>query len=236
MNVLIVHAHPEPKSFNGAMTQRAVEVLRAQGHKVCISDLYAMNFDPVSDRRNFLTTADPDYLRLQNEELHAVRSHSFEPLIQTEIDKLLACNLLIFRFPIWWLSLPAILKGWVDRVLACGVAYGGGRYFDNGVLHGKRAMCALTVGGPAPVYSAAGLYADVESILYPVHHGIFGFTGMTALEPFVVYGPSRMSNEDRALELDRFEEHLANVENAHRLPLLKMADFRDGVRIQSAES
>ena len=57
MRVFIVHAHPEERSFNGAMTRMASETLAAAGHDVLVSDLYRMGFDPVSDRRNFVTVA-----------------------------------------------------------------------------------------------------------------------------------------------------------------------------------
>ena len=59
MNVLIVHAHPEPASFNSAMTRLACETLRAAGHQVALSDLYAMQFHAASDRSNFATVQDP---------------------------------------------------------------------------------------------------------------------------------------------------------------------------------
>lgn len=219
MRALIVHAHPEPASFNAAMTAQAGETLRSLGHEVVVSDLYRMGFDPVSDRRNFLEMADPAYLKLQAEELHASAKAGFAPDVQAEIDRLLACDLLILQFPIWWLGMPAILKGWVDRVFACGMAYGGGRYFSKGALRGKRAMCALTVGGPRAVYSATGLYDEVEQILFPIHRGLFGFTGMTALEPFVVYGPNRMEQDARRAELDRYARHLEHLDTARILPM-----------------
>jgi hypothetical protein len=64
MRVFIVHAHPEPKSFNGALTHTATEILRAHGHEVIVSDLYAADFNPMSDRRNFVTVHDANYFRL----------------------------------------------------------------------------------------------------------------------------------------------------------------------------
>jgi NAD(P)H dehydrogenase (quinone) len=63
MKVFIVHAHHEPKSFDGAMTRLAQTVLTEQGHEVRISDLYRMKFDPVSDRRNFTTVRNADHLK-----------------------------------------------------------------------------------------------------------------------------------------------------------------------------
>jgi NAD(P)H dehydrogenase (quinone) len=61
MNVFILHAHPEPKSFNAALTQTAVEFLKEKGHKVQVSDFTVMNFDPVSDQRNFTSIRNSDF-------------------------------------------------------------------------------------------------------------------------------------------------------------------------------
>lgn len=71
MNVLIVLAHPEPKSFNGALFDLTIKTLTAAGHTVVTSDLYRMGFNPVSDRNNFTTMKEPDYLKLQIEEMYA---------------------------------------------------------------------------------------------------------------------------------------------------------------------
>ncbi len=76
MKVLIVYAHPEPKSFNGALFCHAIRALEQAGHTVMTSDLYAMGFDPVSDRRNFTAASDPDFLKLQLEELAATEQDS----------------------------------------------------------------------------------------------------------------------------------------------------------------
>ncbi len=228
MNVLIVHAHPEPQSFNGALTRRAVEVLTGAGHAVIVSDLYAQNFDPVSDRRNFTTVFDPGYLRLQAEERLASEAGGYFADLQAEMDRLAACDLLIFQFPMWWLGLPAILKGWVDRVFAVGRAYGGGRQFDRGMLSDKRAMCSVTSGGPLGSFSKGGVYADIEEVLFPVHRGIFGFVGMTVLEPFVVYGPGRMTDEARRTALDRYERRLLTLDEARVLPMPVMAHHEGG--------
>lgn len=133
------------------------------------------------------------------------------------MDKLASCDVLVLQFPLWWLGLPAILKGWVDRVLAVGRAYGGGRYFGRGVFSGQRAMCSLTVGGPAAAYSAAGIYGPIESVLFPIHHGILAFVGFTVVEPFIVYAPSRLKEEERAAALQRYGERLLGIGSARTL-------------------
>ncbi len=185
-----------------------------QGHRVIISDLHAMGFDPVSDRRNFTTTADPHRLKQQNEEALASQTNGYAAELQAEMDKLAWCDLLVFQFPLWWLGPPAILKGWIDRVFAVGRSYGSGRWFGTGLHRGKQALCSVTVGGPKAMYEAGGTYAPVEQILYPLNHGIFGFTGFTVLKPFVVYGPNRMSHLERREQLARYRMRLLSLDRA----------------------
>lgn len=208
---LIVFAHPAHTSFNGAMLREGTAALAEAGFEVTVSDLYSMRFDPVSDRRNFTGTRNPDQYRQQDEEAHASAHDGFTPDLRSEMEKVGRCDLLIFQFPLWWLGLPAILKGWVDRVFAVGRAYGGGRYFETGLYAGKRAFCALTVGGPQSNYGNNGMYAPIETVLYPVHHGVLRFTGFEVLDPFVVYGPARISASERRSYLDRYRSRLLSL-------------------------
>jgi len=225
MRTFIVHAHHEPASFNGAMTNEAVTALRAAGHEVVVSDLYAMSFDPVSDRRNFTTIAEPGRLKQQNEESYASERNGFVPELQAEMDKLVWCDALILQFPLWWLGLPAILKGWVDRVLAVGRAYGGGRYFSKGVFSSKRAMCSVTVGGPADAYSSIGAYGPLAPILFPINHGILSFVGFTVVEPFVVHAPARIDPEERTALLADYRKRVLGIATAPTLPAPDMANY-----------
>lgn len=223
--VLIVHAHPEPTSFNAALTRRASEALSGAGREVVVSDLYAMAFDPVSDRRNFAGVWRADRFSQQDEERHASASHGFVPALQAEMDKLAWCSDLILQFPMWWLGMPAILKGWIDRVFAIGRAYGGGRWFDRGLLAGKRAMCSITIGGPASAYSDRGMYGPLEHHLLPIHLGTLGFVGFTVLEPFIVHAPARMTAEDRAATLARYAERVLDLASVPVLAGPRSADY-----------
>ena len=226
MRVFIVHAHHEPQSFNGAMTREADAALRSAGHEVVISYLYAMNFDPVSDRRNFVTVKDPARLRQQAEEAYAAEHEGFAPDIQAEMVKLFLCDALILQFPLWWFGLPGILKGWVDRVFASGGRiYGGGKWYDRGVFAGKRAICSLTTGGTAAMYTREGLSGPIDWILYPVNHGILYFTGFTVIEPFLVHGPARISQEERLAHLLRYRERVLGLATAPTIAYPKLADY-----------
>ena len=213
MKVLIVHAHPEPRSFVGALRDVAVEELARLGHEVRVSDLHALGFRANSGRHDFLEPADAAYLKPQREQLHASERRTFAPDVQAEVDKLLWADAMIWTFPLWWFSVPAILKGWVDRVFVMGAIYGGGRVYANGALKGRRAMLAFTTGGPAASYAPGGVNGSLNVILYPIHHGILWFTGMDVLPPFVVHGPVRLSDVERAAALDAWRGRLRGLED-----------------------
>ena len=212
MNVFIINAHAEPKSFNGAMFRTAHETMSAAGHSVQVSDLYAMKFDPVSDRRNFTTVKDAGYFKQQIEEMHATEVGGFAPEVEAELRKAEWCDLMIWQFPLWWFGLPAILKGWVDRVFAMGRTYGGDRFYENGVFKGKRAMLSVTTGGPAAAYQAGGFNGDIHAVLRPIHRGMLRFTGWEVLAPNIVYGPVRLSEDERLASLNAWAARLLAVE------------------------
>jgi NAD(P)H dehydrogenase (quinone) len=211
MKAFVVFAHPEPRSFNGALFRTAVETLRGAGHEVAVSDLHAMRFQPVSDRRNFTTVKDPDYLKPQVEELHATEVGGFAPDVEAEIRKVEACDLMIWQFPLWWFSVPAILKGWVDRVFAMGRTYGMGRIYESGVFRGKRAMLSLTTGGPEAAYARGGFNGDLDAILRPIHRGMLRFTGFDVLAPHVCYAPVRATDDQRAAWLAAYATRLRGI-------------------------
>ena len=211
MKVFIVLAHPEHRSFNGAMFRTAVDTLSADGHEVRTSDLYAMPFNPVSGRHNFITVKDPDYFKQQIEEMHATEAYGFADDIEAEIQKMEWCDLMIWQFPLWWFGLPGILKGWVDRVFAMGRTYGGQRIYANGAFKGKRAMLALTTGGPMAAYVKGGFNGDINAILRPVHRGMLQFTGFEVLAPQIAYGPVRLEQDQRAELLAAYAARLKTI-------------------------
>jgi NAD(P)H dehydrogenase (quinone) len=117
-HVLIVYAHPEPQSLNGSLTSVAVATLREQGHEVQVSDLYAMKWNAVADAADFRQMQQPDRLHYVRESKHAYTDRTQAPEIEAEQRKLFWADAVIFQFPMWWFTMPAILKGWVERVFA----------------------------------------------------------------------------------------------------------------------
>jgi NAD(P)H dehydrogenase (quinone) len=233
MRFFFVYAHPEPQSFNGAMLNSAKEALVNQGHEIITSDLYKMQFNPISGRHNFLTTKEPNYYKQQVEEVYASETDSFSSDIKDEMSKLDWCDVLIFQFPLWWFGLPAILKGWVDRVFAMGKIYGGGKWYDKGVFSGKKAMLALTTGGGETMYSQEGLNGHMEQILYPINHGILYFVGFDVLPPFVAYSVSRVSTERRQAYLEEYKYRLITLNETPKLVFPKLSDYNETFQLKN---
>ena len=211
MKVFVVYWHPEPQSFNAAMFRTACEMFAEAGHEVRTSDLHDMHFDPVSSRNNFTSIKDPDYLKLQLEEMHATGMNGFSAEIEAEMEKLEWCELMIWQFPLWWFGLPAVLKGWVDRVFAMGRIYGGDRIYETGVFRGKRALLSLTTGGPEEAYRKGAFNGDIAAILRPIHRGMLQFVGFDILAPQIVYGPIRLTDEQRKQHLASYAIRLHKI-------------------------
>ena len=108
MRILVLFAHPVETSFAAALHAKVVEALRRRGHAVDDCDLNAEGFDPVMSRQDRIEYYDV-----------AVNRRRVKPYV----DRLLAAEALVFSFPVWNMGLPAILKGFVDRVFLPGVAF-----------------------------------------------------------------------------------------------------------------
>jgi NAD(P)H dehydrogenase (quinone) len=204
MHALIVHAHPETASFNRALTDTAVAAIRSAGHSVEVSDLFEEGFNPVAGRHDFLSVADPDRFHYQSEQDLAARTGSFAPDVRREQDRLRSADLLILQFPLWWGAPPAILKGWLERVLAYGFAYVDGRRFDTGLLKGRRALMCVTTGGTPERFSEAGGYGEIERVLWPVRRLTLDYMGLTVEEPFVCYAAPRVDDAARREYLEQW--------------------------------
>jgi NAD(P)H dehydrogenase (quinone) len=108
MKVLIVYTHPNPKSFNHAILESFTAGLKEAGHTYEVSDLYAQGFDPC--------LKGPDFAQFTGGQMPAD--------VVKEQQKVTAADALVFIHPVWWWMPPAMTKGWYDRVLSAGFAYG----------------------------------------------------------------------------------------------------------------
>jgi NAD(P)H dehydrogenase (quinone) len=200
MNVLIVFAHPEPRSLNGSLRDFAVRRLQAAGHTVEVSDLYAMDWNPVLDRADSLAPDDGTRFNPSGASKHAFVNGLQSPDIAQEQDKLRRADAVLFQFPLWWFSMPAIMKGWFERVYAYGFGYGVGEHSDRrwgdrygeGNLAGKRAMLVVTTGGWESHYGERGINGPLDDLLFPIQHGMLHYPGFEVLPPFVVHRTGRV--------------------------------------------
>lgn len=211
MRILVVYWHPEPRSFNAAMFETICSTLGSLGHEVKVSNLHRMNFDPVSSRRNFITVKEHQFFKQQAEEEFATERNGFADEIESEIKKVEWCDLMIWQFPLWWFSLPAVLKGWVDRVFAAGRMHGNGRNYENGVFRGKRAVLSLTTGSSEAAFRPGGFNGDIAGILRPIHRGMLQFVGFDVLPPHVVYAPARLTAQERTAQLEALSIRLRKI-------------------------
>jgi NAD(P)H dehydrogenase (quinone) len=195
------------------MKDTAVQVFRERSDNIKVSDLYAMGFKAVADKQDFLQTSAPEdpYQEVQQT---AFETNLLSPDIRMEVDKLFWADLIIFHFPIWWFSMPAIMKGWVDRVIIKGPLYNRERWYSTGVLKDKKALIAMTTGAPETAYCKTGINGYMEDLLFPIHHGIFHFLGMDVLDPFIVYSSAYISDKERKAKLDAYQKKLFCIEKA----------------------
>ncbi|MDX2155486.1 MAG: NAD(P)H-dependent oxidoreductase [Hyphomicrobiaceae bacterium] len=194
MKVLWVFAHPEPRSLNGALRDFGVRTLTASGHEVRQSDLYAMRWKAVADADDFRDFEPGSRLTYASSSLQGFRNGTQTPDISAEQEKLMWADAIILQFPLWWFSVPAILKGWFDRVLAAGWAYrvpdptqaGRSRRYGDGNLKGKRGLVIVSAGGSAAALGPRGAAGDINDLLFPVTYGILWYTGVAPLRPHVI--------------------------------------------------
>lgn len=200
MKVFVVFAHPEPRSLGAALRDVAVAELQAQGHEVKVSDLYAMGWKSEVDRDDFPLLSAGERLKVAAASGQAFGANSLTPDVKAEQEKLLWADMVILQFPLWWFTMPAILKGWVDRVYSYGFAYGVGEHsethwgdrYGEGAFAGKRAMLIVTTGGWESHYSARGINGPIDDLLFPINHGILFYPGFDVLPPFVAYKVDRL--------------------------------------------
>jgi len=135
MRVLVIYAHPVETSFHAAMHGRVVEALRKAGHEVDDCDLYAEGFNPVLSREERLNYHDT--------------SINQRP-VKTYVERLQRADALVFCFPVWCFGLPAILKGWFDRVLMPGVSFNisDPAHVKPALTHLKRIAAVTSYGRP----------------------------------------------------------------------------------------
>ena len=226
MKVLLVHAHPEPLSFNAALKDAAVAALQGQGHAVRVNDLHAMHFNPVLDARDFPVRDFPERLVIPREQSAAFANGTTAPDIAAEHAKLAWADAVLFQFPLWMYGLPAIMKGWFDRVFSEGFVNDPpkGKFFDRGGMAGKRAMLSLTTGGKPGGFAPNGRHGPIDVILWPIHNAL-RFQGFDVVAPFAAYDVVRSDDAARQAQIAVYRDRLAGLFAETPLPFHNLDEY-----------
>ena len=180
---LLVLAHPAPGSFNRALADAVEDALRRAGSEVVRSSLYEEGFDPT------LTAAELDPTRATPAD------------VRREQERLALADAVSFFFPVWWYDRPAILKGWCDRVLRPGFAYGVDPETGapRGLLGGRRANLIVTLG-------AAEGQVELDRVVGSMIEGTLGFCGIDDVEVLALHAVTSVGAETRQRMLDDVRE------------------------------
>lgn len=189
MKILVVVAHPRTDSLTSNMTKRFTEGLTEAGHEYEIADLYAEGFNPV-----LYSQDEPDWNNPN-------KAYSDEVL--REMDRIRASDALVFIFPIWWYSMPAIMKGYFDRVWNYGFAYGPAK------LPVQKIRWIALVGETQAQFEKRGYHLMVQQHL---NVGLAGYTGVQDSSVHFMYNT-----------LGKFDESLQEKNNVHFANLLNEA-------------
>ena len=184
---LIVSAHPDATSFNAGLVELATRELQGLNYDVCVSDLYAENFNPAESPTHFTHRVNPYRFDLQAEQRHAWNTGRLPADIRREMARLCEADLLVLQFPFWWYGAPAILKGWIERVFIYGGIYSGCRLFGSGAFRGRRALISTTLGAPEHLCEPGKLQGDPRVYLWPLIQTLYA-VGYTVLDPLVLFG------------------------------------------------
>lgn len=161
MNHLIILCHPSNASFNHAIADSVEAVSGALGHDTRCRDLYGIAFNPILSRKDLdctVETAPQD--------------------VRQEQEFISWADMLTFVYPIWWAGMPAVLKGYIDRVFCQGFAYQLHENTAKGLLRGKRVLIFNTTAVPSSVYTSQGMH---QAMAMTTDTGIFELCEMEVL-------------------------------------------------------
>ena len=192
MRTLVIYCHPNPESLVAAARDRVLAGLRTAGHEVRLTDLYADGFRP----------------ELSADERRAHREPGVAPELDRHADDLRWAEALVLVYPTWWSGQPAMLKGWIDRVWGCGVAWElpDGASIIRPLLPNIRRIAIVTTHGSSKWVNAlegeSGKRTAFRSIRAACSRRMR--TSWTA-----IYGLDRADDAKRSAWLDRVEQRFS---------------------------
>lgn len=238
MKAHIVLAHPERQSFNGRLAETTSSKLSSTGWEVTFSDLYGLNFDPCEASRHYTSRANCEQFHAQTEQRFNADNGTTPDDVTREIENIMACDLLVVHFPLWWFGMPAIMKGWIDRVFVYGSMYRSTVRYDTGVCAGKRMLACVTTGASEHSCSFNGREGDTRLHMWPILFP-FRYIGFSVLKPEIFHGVGGVAFveglEDGTSAIDQFtqrwEDQLTQLENRPIVPYNRDDEFDENKQL-----
>ena len=177
MNHLIIFAHPNSqKSFGRAIVDRVIKASQQLGIETHLRDLYTMEFNPI----------------ISFEELQSANKGIIPAEIQQEHDFIRQADLITMVYPLWWMGFPAMLKGYLDRVLSHGFAYKTENGESVGLLKNKQMQQFITIGSNVDKYKEFGVDKSLNHCLI---NGLFNYCGIENVE-FELFGDIHLIDDE----------------------------------------
>jgi len=192
MKCLIIYAHPNPRSLNGQIKSVVTDFLNQLGNEVMIRDLYQMNFNPV----------------LSLEDLNGQKTAKVSNEVEQEQLYLKWADAIIFIYPIWWTGMPAILKGYIDRVFSYGFAYRYDKGVQKGLLTNKKTIVVNTHGKSTQEYHRLGMD---KALTLTSDVGIFSYCGLFIKEHFFFDRADKIEKSDFKSWIEAIKKALLNL-------------------------
>ncbi|WP_433653922.1 NAD(P)H-dependent oxidoreductase [Nocardia sp. CA-128927] len=227
-SILWIFAHPDPDSLSHSLYRHGVEHLRRTGNRVTDVDLHAEHWNPVLTDAD--TTAAPGDT-LSDRQHHATLHRTLPADVARQQQLVIESHTVIVQFPLWWYGMPAILKGWFDRVFTNGFAFGirdrDGKVckYGDGGLAGRRLLPIVTAGDRADALGPRGISGDIDDILWPLLHGTAHYTGMLPLRPHLISSANRV---DDATHRHLVDALTTRMDTLGREPPIRYRPLRGG--------
>ena len=227
MKFYIVLAHPELKSFNSSIAIEASQHLKNSGHEVRFNDLCKNEFNPLLSRKDFPIQSNKDHIQFPKAQLDSFNKKTTSNDIKKEHENIEWSDIIILQFPLWLYGMPAILKGWCDRVLSEGFAHKPSEniWFDNSHLNNKKILLSITTNGRRNTFSHNGRHGSLDIILWPIINA-FSFSGFKIIKPFIAFDILRISDTDRQSRINEFKGFLDKIHSAKLVNIHSLNDYK----------
>lgn len=186
MKHLLILAHPNPDSYSANVTLYIKELLEKRGNRCIVRNLYEINFNPV----------------LSKSDLDMARKDTLSEDILNEQNFVSDADYISVIYPLWWGGMPAILKGYIDRVFSYDFAYHYTDFGSEGLLKGKKVILITPMGSPEEIYKETGM---IDAMKKNVDDTIFNFCGMEVVEHKFLGAVTNADHETRISYLEEIK-------------------------------